>query len=136
MQPKFDESGYDCPPILLCPKCGFDYLHHEKIEIFERQAEDDKQGLHLVVASRADSTVAASSRINVLTNTDISENPSRRRNGMKISFWCEGCDVVSVLVIEQHKGQTFMDFAPGNKPEGRLDGIPDEYGDEQCSYED
>ena len=33
---------------LNCPSCGFNYLKHEKVEIFERE-EDGDIGLHVSV---------------------------------------------------------------------------------------
>jgi hypothetical protein len=35
-------------------------------------------------------------------------NPSSRRNGVVIRFWCEDCDVISELTLEQHKGNTLL----------------------------
>jgi hypothetical protein len=83
---------------LLCPFCGSDYLHHGKVEIFDRQ-EDNETGLHVSVdASR------------VTLDSDISGNPSLRRQGLKIHFGCENCNGASILTLAQHKGTTYMKF--------------------------
>ena len=36
-------------------------------------------------------------------------NPSGRRQGVTIRFWCEGCAQRSVLTIAQHKGATLLE---------------------------
>ena len=41
-------------------------------------------------------------------DTDIRDNPSARRYGLRIFFWCEHCCAVPVLNIYQHKGNTFL----------------------------
>jgi hypothetical protein len=35
-------------------------------------------------------------------------NPSSRRGGVAIRFWCEGCDSAPELTLEQHKGETHL----------------------------
>jgi hypothetical protein len=83
---------------LVCPNCGFDYLHHEQVQIFNRQKEDSVTGIYLGIMGT-----------NVAIDTTAErENPSLRRNGLRITFWCEGCDKKPVLVLAQHKGQTFI----------------------------
>lgn len=98
MTPEFEpyEEGYGAE--LKCPSCGFNYLHHNKVEIFEC-GEDAKQGVHVTVADGA-----------ATMDTDLSANPSMRRHGLKIEFWCEGCKAKPVLFVAQHKGNTVIDF--------------------------
>ncbi len=83
---------------LKCPSCGFNYLHHDKVEVFER-SEDAEHGLHVVVENGS-----------VKTDTDLQGNPSSRRHGLAIHFWCEGCDEKPVLTLIQHKGNTYVDI--------------------------
>jgi hypothetical protein len=83
---------------LQCPACGFNYLHHEKVEIFERN-EDEEKGLHVTVENGV-----------VTTDMNLSGNPSARRHGLTIQFWCEGCEAKPVLSISQHKGNTWVDL--------------------------
>lgn len=83
---------------LCCPFCGFAYLHHRKISIFERREDADK-GLHVVVDGES-----------VKVDTDIKRNPSERRNGLSIQFECEGCSEKPVLTLVQHKGNTYLYF--------------------------
>jgi hypothetical protein len=81
---------------LVCPSCGEENLHHEKIEVFER-VEDAAEGCHVVVEGRT-----------LHSDPDITGNPSRRRNGLKIRFWCEHCPATPTLELLQHKGSTYM----------------------------
>lgn len=95
MKPKFDiDSGWGA--VLLCPQCGGECLHHDKVEVFERC--EDMGGLHITVTDKVE------------TDRDLDENPSCRRHGLKIHFWCEFCNAIPVLSIAQHKGSTCVDF--------------------------
>ena len=91
---KIDPLEHD----LQCPSCGATLLHHGKVEVFEC-SKDAKQGLHVTVADGL-----------VTTNTNLTGNPSMRRNGLSIMFWCEGCSANPVLSIAQHKGSTLVEF--------------------------
>lgn len=84
--------------LLICPSCGETTLHHGKVEVFSRDGEDSQTGRHVVVES------------NGWVNTDNSmgRNPSLRRDGILIHFWCECCADKSVLSIAQHKGATLI----------------------------
>lgn len=82
---------------LVCPKCGFNYLHHGKIDNYHRK-EDSEYCYHTTVdgyyiEARCD---------------DNKHNPSTRRDGLTIDFYCEGCQKTSKLCIAQHKGQTLV----------------------------
>ncbi len=84
---------------LLCPACNFHYLHHCEIEIFERE-EDEEKGLHITVKNR---------QANIQCD-NLKDNPSSRRDGLIIKFWCEGCNNKSILKLSQHKGQTILEW--------------------------
>jgi hypothetical protein len=90
---------------LLCPSCGEIYLHHEKIQIFDRD-DDSKEGLHTTIENR-----------NVKIDSDIRKNPSTRRQGILIHFWCEICNGEAILSISQHKGQTIFEFREAKEDE-------------------
>ncbi len=81
---------------LKCPSCGGNYLHHEKVEIFER-FEDAEKGLHVKI----ENSVAT-------TDTNLEGNPSARRDGITIEFSCESCKARPELSILQHKGNTWV----------------------------
>ena len=85
---------------LACPSCGCNNLHHGKVTIFSR-AEDDAE---VTVVTASGSNVSMRNVANAST-----ENPSRRRHGLRIQFWCEICnDNVFELCIAQHKGTTYL----------------------------
>lgn len=84
---------------LCCPNCGCDYVHHGRVEIFHRR-EDAETGCHVTLDNKG---------VVIVDESQI-DNPSPRRHGVKIFFWCEGCDRTSLLTIIQHKGCTYFDF--------------------------
>lgn len=98
MQPKFNapQGGYDSE--LLCPKCGGNYLRHDKVEVFER-GEDQATAVHVTVEDGK-----------AVLDQSLVGNPSARRHGLLVHFWCEGCSARTALSLYQHKGNTFMDF--------------------------
>jgi hypothetical protein len=97
MEIKIDASNNT----LLCPRCGDLYLHHGNVNVYTRQ-EDSEQTLHTELTGFQTKTA--------LVASDTVLNPSRRRGGMRITFWCEGCGEESDLTIAQHKGVTFIDW--------------------------
>ncbi len=98
MIPKFVEYQEGYGAVIQCPSCGFNCLHHDRVEVFECR-EDATHGVHVIVADGK-----------ATFDTSLEGNPSRRRHGLKVSFWCEGCKATSVLSISQHKGYTYVDF--------------------------
>jgi hypothetical protein len=84
--------------IYECPFCGFEFTHHGRIEIFERN-EDDKYPNHITV-----------DKYNVTIDRNNEGNPSTRRDGISIQFWCEQCNRIHYLNIAQHKGNTTIEI--------------------------
>lgn len=93
---------------LLCPRCGGKYLHHVGSITYSRN-EDEKQ-VQRTVVQRGSIT---SRRV----NSCCSGNPSSRRDGLTILFYCELCgpdlgpdDIRPTLElsIAQHKGMTYL----------------------------
>ena len=87
---------------LACPNCGDTFLHQHAVEVFDRNEEDAEDGTH-TTADYGDG---------VHVDQSMSGNPSSRRDGIKIRFWCELCDgwenredAELTLCISQHKGQ-------------------------------
>lgn len=88
-----------------CPECGFWNLHQCGVEVFDRNGElltDDRAeyGTH--------TTVEYGDGVSV--DDSMESNPSGRRDGIKIHFWCEQCsdhppEPTFVLNIVQHKGE-------------------------------
>lgn len=83
---------------LRCPSCGGEWIHHERVEVFERKHEDSDDGLHVIVVGQE-----------IGIDPHMKGNPSLRRDGISVTFWCEGCPNRSILTIAQHKGVTVVD---------------------------
>jgi hypothetical protein len=98
MKARFDLESYGNHLILLCPACGGNYLHHRRIEVFER-TEDAPTGLHLVVEAEK-----------VVLDADLTANPSSRRHGLIIYFCCETCNAHPAITLAQHKGMTEVEL--------------------------
>ena len=86
---------------LLCPACGEDYLHQQGVRILQRFREDG-DGTEVVVLS------AHRVQMQPLAAAEI----PGRRDSIEISFTCEHCDAIPALWISQHKGRTFLEWAP------------------------
>jgi hypothetical protein len=85
---------------LLCPHCGHFCLHHSRVDVYNR-GEDDPFSMRTVCYGE-------SSQSTGIKNVNSDENPSKRRDGIRIHFWCEGCKETPDLAIVQHKGNTFV----------------------------
>ena len=99
---------------LLCPRCGADNLHHIGVTFYERGEDDEKL--------RRLQHFPPSLKTEVVPSHG-SGNPSSRRDGLAVRFWCEGCggqaeDDVIELTIAQHKGSTEIGwrYTPPNPP--------------------
>ena len=97
--------------VLLCPRCKENYLHHCGVEIYER-AQDDVFTLVTTVTDKVESSLMASKQ---------ARNPSSRRNGIAIRFWCERCEPDPEdeqpsleLTIAQDKGATILEWREFN----------------------
>jgi hypothetical protein len=86
---------------LCCPSCGFEYMHHDVVTVFARDEDKEQTIVTQIVGRKTIVTFVASNK---------SKNPSARRDGLAVMFWCEGCDSVNELCLEQHKGQTFFSW--------------------------
>ena len=85
--------------VLRCPNCrdSESYLHHEYVKVFERACEDGA-----TIETHVYKTC---------TGQSVSHrNPSRRRDGVAIGFYCEMCPARLELTIAQHKGQTLLEW--------------------------
>lgn len=80
---------------LLCPVCSENTgLHQQSAEVFFREDGADT-GVSLKISEKG------------FQPTPMGENPSPRRDGIRINFCCE-CGARSSLAIVQHKGQTIV----------------------------
>lgn len=85
---------------LCCPSCGFNYLHHQDVHVYNREEDAESGTLTSVVGNQT----------RVDSSASMADCPSSRRDGVIISFMCEGCEVKPNLTIVQHKGQTFLSW--------------------------
>ena len=86
---------------LLCPHCGGAYMHHAQVDVYTR-TEDAETTVHTCVG-RSTTTVGT-------VPSKSTFNPSPRRGGLSVRFWCEICGKDSLLTIAQHKGNTLIDW--------------------------
>ena len=89
--------------ILLCPDCGFDYLHQVAVEVKFRDNEDG-DGTQVICSQKE-------SKITRFKNEDEKRT---RRDIIFVYFTCENCDGIKRMVIDQHKGQTIISLGGDN----------------------
>lgn len=84
---------------LKCPTCNEINLHHTSITVYSR-SDDEEETFRTIVGHKGNVTDIVKSR--------GCGNPSSRRHGLTIMFYCEHCGdgIDYVLCIAQHKGQT------------------------------
>lgn len=83
---------------LFCPICQCDNLHQVEATTFWMDLEDSETG-----------TFTKTSKGVVKEVNDV-QNPSERRDGMLIRFFCEHCSAEPELAIRQHKGVTYVEW--------------------------
>lgn len=103
-----------------CPNCGSPTLHQETVDVYFRQEDADHgiavtvQGAAVGAMTKASDQVTGGMRdpdlIPVAVGTDQQDNPSARRDGVAIHFWCEACPAHPVLHVVQHKGDTIIEW--------------------------
>lgn len=100
----FTRMKFDHENQLLCPRCNDNYLHHITTQVFNRGEDADYVDV---------TTVGMEEVTQVKFRNDETANPSNRRQGILIHFYCEACSETErtddlVLAIAQHKGETYM----------------------------
>lgn len=100
-------DGYGLGNTLVCPCCNEEYLHHGTVTVFDR----NEDAPFVRKTTVADYVGVAS------VDNESSGNPSGRRTGLSIEFWCEHCSPFDendnpkntmLLHILQHKGNTCL----------------------------
>ena len=99
--------------ILECQHCGSDNLHQSGVVWFARleDAPDANTTAFSILKNdlydqKADPADMATY---ILPATKLKlTNPSDRRDGTHVLFMCELCEGITTLIIEQHKGSTYM----------------------------
>ena len=102
-----DAAWYDNQ--LLCPVCKSNNLHHCEVEVFHRR--EDAEQVRVTHVEGGDVT-------HYEIANDVSGNPSSRRSGLRVKFYCEHCHgdpkhadgPLFSLNILQHKGTTFLSW--------------------------
>jgi len=110
--------SYGLGQTIACHSCGADNLHQKTVEVY--QCDEDSAGI-CTVASLTETTITTIGR-------HTKNNPSSRRNGLRIFFECEHCHhdhggydengeelfvetpPLFELTIAQHKGNTITEF--------------------------
>jgi hypothetical protein len=126
---KLDSDDWSGDSRLLCSSCGEQYLHHTRVEVCEMLHGEDGDVLRTAVDTGR-TTVEKMGR-------NESGNPSARRDGLRVFFWCEICPALPVLCLAQHKGFSLVwwQFLPGEKsrptePDGEFPSSPNKMSDE------
>jgi hypothetical protein len=113
---------HDC--CLLCPCCGGQYLHQCRVDVFSRPDGEDQPSISTVVHHHDPNQTWTKAK-----------NPSLRRQGVIIYFWCETCAAGSPpgptniddnyelplgLAISQEKGITSIRWVNNRTPPRRV----------------
>ena len=100
---------------IKCAVCGLQNVHQLGVEVFERK-EDAEHGLHVVVGGHESGLGTKQTRSWLFADSDVvSSNPSTRRQGLRIPFFCESCSCDHPSgphfwwLIYQHKGWTYIE---------------------------
>lgn len=81
---------------LCCSHCGSEYTHHYAVDVYFRN-EDKNSGVH-----------SFTTRAGTRADSHMTDNPSRRRSGIRVRCSCEQCDGITEIIVEQHKGETLL----------------------------
>jgi len=94
---------------LLCPECGCNNLHQVAYFIYERR--EDAEESHLIKVLTSETEMGGPRKV-VSTHSMVpsKDNPSARRQGMRIRFSCEQCHGYKILSVVQHKGTTYVEW--------------------------
>jgi len=98
-------SIYQGSTTLICPRCGGEYLHQRTVRIFYREEDDEMTATTTVREGLSATHLRPSAEVG---------NPSVRRDGMAIAFFCEGCSdkyderTHLELTVAQHKGVSML----------------------------
>lgn len=82
---------------LKCPSCGEEYLHQQEVRAHWRDEDQD-----------------AECHTSAHHKTGVEKVPSKlcvgRRDWIEIDFECEFCGPTQTLMIQQHKGNTIVEW--------------------------
>ena len=80
-----------------CGETNWDMCHQKAVHLFNRKEDEEVEGIRI---DQVTGKITLSSL----------KNPSLRRQGLIIEFYCEGCLTDFLFSIYQHKGETKQSF--------------------------
>jgi hypothetical protein len=98
---------YEGEQNLLCPECHGSFLHQAQVTAYDRH--EDAPTVVRIKNQRHTATVER-------VSNDVSGNPSDRRQGLAIAFYCETCPAELELTFAQHKGVTLLAWRKATEP--------------------
>ena len=111
---KYENYGNVDHSIMSCARCNSDYLHQYKIEVFARQEDQEKYTSYTVYNGEPHPDTSSQERkcLGLVVDQDKPQplNPSDRRQGVNMHFWCELCGHITKLSIGQHKGCEYLEY--------------------------
>jgi len=90
-----------------CARCGGEFVFFTRVELFDRE-EDARKGLHVDVLMNDGWHRNHDQSVLTDIESELPNNPSWRRGGMRIYIRCEQCGKDSVLSLAAHKGYIYM----------------------------
>jgi|DEB0MinimDraft_6_1074348.scaffolds.fasta_scaffold51031_2 hypothetical protein len=99
---------------LKCGECDSENIHQHRVEVFSRYEDEEKYPVYIINHGPKSNPFGEDSKeqlgLSLKQNCVASKtrNPSERRNGVNIIFWCELCDHKTKVSIAQHKGMEHM----------------------------
>jgi hypothetical protein len=90
--------------ILFCPKCRGTNLHQESLAVWRRREDADGDEVTLSARDPLD-TIRRVRR-------DADKFRHGRRQYLELGFTCEVCGPGLTLIVQQHKGETFVEWSP------------------------
>jgi hypothetical protein len=87
--------------VLDCPLCGESLLHQRDVTVFTRAHEDGP-------VTRSSIPSNGDLPFDCVRGNPAPDNPSDRRQGLRIAFECEQCADKLSLCIAQRKGETLI----------------------------
>lgn len=96
-----------------CPDCGGNNIHQADVSVyncggFGLKFAQETQQMENVDKTSVTHVMSDGTVTTTRVPSEHANNPSRDREGLRLSFWCETCDSKPNLVIFQHKGTTFI----------------------------
>lgn len=115
---RLDADFFDGRQVLCCPRCGFQHLQHGVVTVYDRHEDAEHT---TKITNRCSDTGFKEPHSRTVIETERSSesrNPSSRRHGLAISFFCERCHGTSELTVAQDRGCTILAWKPADGVDG------------------